>query len=117
MGSTSSSLEPTPVEILKNGLLAYLMLLEYPDSIFNSMDYKSPQFNGSKLPPYSGIDIANACLSYFSDGGPWKTNHSIAKLNAINRFVEKNIDTNEKANKLMRAFIKRVENKKISESY
>ena len=86
----------TPLERLKNGLVSYALLKCRPEDRddFN-MNYAS--FDGTRLPMFSGYDTVNATYTYISPLMPVKTA-------AIERYLRKNFDTDEKTEGFLRKF-------------
>lgn len=88
------------LENLKNALLTHALMKVKRDDIDNCcLDYAS--FDGTKLPMLSGCDIANACFSYIVNikdfrKGPWYTPTMECKINAVHKYNNKNLDTDEK---------------------
>lgn len=86
------------IEKLKNALLSH-MLMKVGDIEYNNYEYH--KFDGSKLPIFSGYNISNACFSYIFDINEFKNNMFYSsvmesKLFAINKYIEKNLNTDNK---------------------
>lgn len=86
-----------PVEKLKNALLSLALMRTKPgDRDDFSMDYAA--FDGTKLPMFSGCDLANAAFTYILDigefrRGPFYTAHMEHKHRAVERYIERNLST------------------------
>jgi len=98
------------VEKLKNALLSLLLLTTLNSDIDKQFDYS--KYNGTKLPPASGVSIQNACLSYIIDKDEFKTNPYYSKqmdekLNAINKYIKKKLNSDKKIIKLFDIFVKK----------
>jgi hypothetical protein len=95
------------VNKLKNALLAHAMMCISP--VCNDLDYTG--YEGGILPPFSGCSVENACFTYFSDGGSLNTRHMLSKLYAINKYVQKNLNTDEAVYKFFVEYMKYLSNK------
>ena len=71
----------------------------------NELNYSA--YNGTMLPPFSGCSIENACFSYFSDGGVFRTQHMIDKVNAIHRYINQNLKTEDDVYKFFVNYIQK----------
>lgn len=88
------------IDILRNGLLSYALMKVNKDDIDNlKMNYDD--FDGNKLPMFSGYNTANACMSYIQDkndfrNGLFYSKHMENKLNAIDKYLLNKFDTDAK---------------------
>jgi hypothetical protein len=90
-----------PFDTLKNGLLTFALTLIYSEQIDDhNFDYDS--YNGRMLPPLSGCDPVNACMSYIVDSG---NPHIHAKYNAIQRFLHLNLQNEYAQEQFMEEFM------------
>lgn len=100
-----------PIDMLKNALLSYaLMKLKNDDIDDISLEYKN--FDGTKLPMFSGYNVENACFSYIIDKEKFRKDFFYTpameeKLNAIDKYLDKNLGTNEQVMKLFQDFVRR----------
>jgi hypothetical protein len=97
------------VEALKNGLLSYALNKVKKDD-FDHLNFAYQNFDGTKLPSMSGCDLVNACTSYIIDKHEFRqsrfyTPHMESKVDAIDKYLEKNFDTDTKVIDFMEAFI------------
>lgn len=97
------------VEALKNGLLSYALNKVKKDD-FDHLNFAYQKFDGTKLPSMSGHNMVNACISYIIDKQEFKktlfyTPHMESKLDAIDKYLENNFDTDTKVIDFMEAFI------------
>jgi hypothetical protein len=94
------------VEMLKNSLLTQALAVVRASDFSNDHDYSS--YDGTKLPPLSGevTDWNNSTLSYIVDLDEFRKDDPIMeqKLYAIDRYLDKNLNTNEQAVKLLDDF-------------
>lgn len=101
--------EGKSVRLVKNALLAHaLMKARGSDRDDLNMNYKA--FDGSRLPMFSGYSLTNACTSYIVDKAdlrrsPFYTQVAEDKADAINRYIEKNLGTDEQAVKFFEEYI------------
>lgn len=97
------------LRLVKNALLAHaLMKARGGDRDDLNMNYKA--FDGSRLPMFSGYSLTNACMSYIVDRGdlrrsPFYTQVMEEKASAIDRYLEKNLGTDEQAVKFFEEYI------------
>lgn len=101
----------TKVESLKNALLSYA-LSEVKKDDFDHLNYAYHMFDGTKLPSMSGCNQVNACTSYIIDKQEFRksafyTQHMESKLDAIEKYLNKHFDTDDKVIDFMEAFIKK----------
>lgn len=101
----------TKVETLKNALLSYA-LSELKKDDFDHWNSAYQTFDGTKLPSMSGYNQVNACASYIIDKGelrksPFYTQHMESKLDAIDKYLNMQFDTDAKVIDFMEAFIKK----------
>ncbi len=96
-----------PIDLLKNALLSYALLkVKNKDIDHFNMNYRA--FDGTKLPMMSGCDISNACFTYILDkkSSPWYTSNMIAKSNAIDKYIEHNLGTEQQVQEFFDDFMK-----------
>jgi hypothetical protein len=101
----------TRVETLKNALLSYA-LSEVKKDDFDDWNSAYQTFDGTKLPSMSGCSPVNAYTSYIIDKGefrkyPFYTHHMESKLDAIEKYLNMQFDTDAKVIDFMEAFIKK----------
>lgn len=90
--------EMKPIDKLKNALLSHALMLS-GDVDDNNFNYKG--FDGTKLPSFSGNSMTNACWNYKLDKELFRksmfyTSQMESKINAIEKYINLNLDTNEK---------------------
>lgn len=101
----------TKVESLKNALLSYALSQVKKDD-FDHLNFAYRMFDGTKLPSMSGCNQINACTSYIVDKqdfrkSPFYTQHMESKLDAIEKYLNKQFDTDAKVMDFMEAFMKK----------
>lgn len=101
----------TNLETLKNALLSYALSQVKKDD-FDHLNFAYPMFDGTKLPSMSGCNTINACTSYIIDKqdfrkSPFYTQHMENKLDAIEKYLNKQFDTDAKVMDFLEAFIKK----------
>ena len=115
--SRSLNKKTESLDLLKNALLAHAIVKARSKDIdHNNMNYKS--FDGKNLPMMSGCDMTNACFSYIINKedfrkGPWYSPFMEDKIDAIEKYLEINFDTNEKALAFFNEYVRALENKHI----
>jgi hypothetical protein len=97
------------VKQLKNALLALFLFKVNKKDFDKSFDYS--KYNGNKLPPMSGNSIENALFSYIIDIDDFRqsafySKTSENKLEAINKYINKKLNSEKKILKLFNIFIK-----------
>jgi hypothetical protein len=102
--------EAPHVKALKNALLTLAMLTVHRDCICDKPTAGYAAMDGATLPNAAGCHLANACFTYMPDRGglradPWYTRVMEDKLDAIERFIARHIDTTEKAEELFEIFV------------
>ena len=102
---------PEHIEVLKNALLSFA-LSELRQKDFDGLNFSYNSFDGTKLPGMSGFDTANACMSYILDISEFRKSpfYSITmenKLNAINKYLKNNFDTDEKVLNFVNEYIEK----------
>jgi LytS/YehU family sensor histidine kinase len=102
-----------PLECLKNALLAHALVKIRYNDMNNSMNYAS--FDGTKLPMLSGCSVANACFSYIISKqefrkGPFYSQIMESKIDAIEKYLNKNLDTDEKVVSFFDDYVEKVQN-------
>lgn len=98
------------IDILKNALLSYA-LGRLREKDFDGLNFSYETFDGRKLPGMSGFDETNACMSYIIDisdfhKGPWYSRPMEQKIVAINKYLDKNFDTDQKIEDFFEEFVK-----------
>ena len=106
--STKVVRDPKAIIILKNALLTFALATTRMEDMDSSYDYS--KFDGSTLPKLSGFSLDNACFSYIVDKDefkrdPWYTTIMMDKLVAIDRYLSKNLDTNDKVANFFMEFV------------
>ena len=66
-----------------------LMIMRQKDIDMHGFDYS--KYDGSKLPPPSGMSMAHAAATYLSDGHDFKNQITDLKLIAIHKYIQANI--------------------------
>jgi hypothetical protein len=111
--------KPKPQDLLKNALLSYALMKCGKVDRLPSFNYK--KFDGSVLPAFSGCSTSNACFSYiqsfyhcFFD----KLSSSVMrdKKEAIDKYIDKNLDTNEKVIDFFEQFTEKYSHESEDES-
>lgn len=117
--NSSNKQKNNSLEALKNGLLSYALLKtsDKDDVSSFNMNYKS--YDGTKLPMFSGCSTSNACLSYIVDKDQFKKSFFYTKvmedkITAIEKYLEKNFDTDDKIKEFFDMFIEKMDNKEES---
>jgi hypothetical protein len=87
-----------PIEQLKNSLLAHALLRT--QRVDRDADKRYSAFDGSVLPHFSGPNLEIACRSYVVPlldrlRGPFFTPQMVQKSAAIDRYIRRNLDTEE----------------------
>lgn len=82
------------VEKLKNALLSFALLVSMNSENRKDLDMNYTNFDGVKLPHFSGCNITNACFSYITDDTP-DVSIMAYKQEAINKYLEKNLNTEQ----------------------
>ena len=101
------------VEKLKNALLTYA-LKEVYTSKFEDLNLNYSTYDGSTLPHMSGYSFENACFSYIVNKNefrkhPFYTKTMEDKLIAIEKFLDKHIDSDAAAMDLFTDFVKKID--------
>jgi hypothetical protein len=91
--------QPQPIDRLKNALLSFALSMVCKKDISDDMYYG--KYDGTKLPNLAGADVANACFSYILEiaefrKDPWYTDVMEAKILAIHKYIDTNLNTDEK---------------------
>ncbi len=89
------------VDHLKNALLSLALMRCRQKDIDADMDMDYGQYDGGKLPHYSGCSVENACMSYIIDRrefrkDPWYTAHMERKIDAIEKYLRTQFDSDAK---------------------
>lgn len=97
------------VDNLKNALLTFALSTIRKDD-FDSLNMIYNSFDGSKLPMLSGYDISNACFSYIIDKNefkrsPFYTTGMSNKIEAIDRYIDKNLNTKEQVSDFFNDYV------------
>lgn len=108
----------TQVDHLKNALLSFALIMTKGDDVDNlNMSYES--YDGTKLPPFSGYCPENVCLTYIEKN---LCNHNIYykipdnKQQAIQKYLDKNLDTQSKMIEFFDAFYKKMVEEKTNKT-
>ena len=101
------------VEKLKNALLTYA-LKEVYTSKFAGLNLNYSTYDGSTLPHLSGYSLENACFSCIIDKNefrksPFYTKTMEDKSIAIDKFLDKHIDSDAAAVELFTDFVKKTD--------
>jgi hypothetical protein len=102
--------ENKSIEKLKNALLTLLLVSVNKKDFDKNFDYS--KYDGTKLPPMSGSSLENALLTYIIDqnelkGSKFYTKTMDIKSEAINKYINKNLNTDKKILKLLSVFLKK----------
>jgi len=103
---------PTPVEALKNGLLAFALATLMPDKIEKGPIMVSGTRDSLLLPPFSGSSETNAMMSYIRDPAEFRSDpmysaYMARKYAAVDAFLRREFDTEERAVDFLTAFTRR----------
>lgn len=95
------------LEKLKNALLAHALMKVKKDDFLLNFKYSS--FDGTKLPTASGTNTENACFSYILSKkefrkSPFYTAAYEEKINAIDKYLNQNLNTDEKVVEFFKAY-------------
>lgn len=101
------STEETPLEKLKNALLSLALMTVKPNKISKNLNYS--KYNGNELPFLSGSSIENACFTYIRRKEAFRNNrfytkHMENKIEAIEKFMQKHLDTDDKVIKFFKNY-------------
>lgn len=85
-----------PVERLKDALLSFALAKTCEKNMSKDMFYE--KYDGTKLPMISGTSLTNACFTYIVDINEVKNSpiYTESKLNAIYKYINKNLNTDDK---------------------
>lgn len=104
------------IEVLKNALLTLCLAKVYQNDFDNvSMNYEA--FDGTKLPMMSGSDLVHACFTYIVDKekmkqSPFYTKHMENKVVAIEKYLYKQLNTQQAVIDAFSRFIDCIESQK-----
>lgn len=106
----------TPVERLKNALFSFA-LMEVKHADVTQMHYAD--FTGEELPAMSGCSIENACFSYMGNKdsfrkSPFYTKQMEQKQEAIEKYIQHHLNTDEKVLAFFMDFYENLESEKWS---
>lgn len=101
----------TPVERLKNALLSFALSVACKNDISDDMMYGN--YDGTKLPRMAGASVANACFTYILDIAefrrtPLYTQVMEAKILAIQKYIDANLDTEQKVLDFFEKFVSEI---------
>lgn len=99
--------EDEPIESLKNALLAFALLRARVKDRGN-LDLNYAKFDGTNLPMFSGCSLANTCFTYImshSTAGPFYSIQMEHKMNAVNKYLKRNLSTMDQVGKLFDDFV------------
>ena len=108
------------IDQIKNGLLSYALLKTADKNDLKNFDMNYKNFDGTKLPMFSGYSTSNACLSYIIDKDEFRkcqfyTPTMEDKIVAIEKYLEKNFDSDKKVEEFFNKFIELIEEGETSE--
>ena len=88
--------KPTPLERLKNALLAYALIRHGVVDPMAATNYRA--YDGTTLPAFSGFDVTNACFSYIQSDhdrlfAPFPSRAMNDKHDAVVRYMDRNLAT------------------------
>lgn len=97
------------LEMLKNALLTFA-LSRVNSADFDDFNMNYASFDGSKLPSMAGCDVNNALCSYIISKedfqkGPFYSKHMENKITAIEKYLEKQFDTDDKVEIFLSKFL------------
>jgi hypothetical protein len=98
-------------EQLKNALLTFALGRVDGDKFDNgALGMQYDKYNGDSLPTLSGADLNMACFSYIINKeefrrDPWYTEIMEKKLDAINRYLDTHLGTDEQVSEFFERFI------------
>jgi hypothetical protein len=100
------------LEALKNCLLAHA-LMRTKRADFDDLNMNYASFDGTKLPMMSGCDASNACFTYIITKedfrkNPFYTRMMEGKIDAVDRYLKRNFDTDEKVSAFFDEYMKAI---------
>ena len=109
MKQNTSPVKNKQLETLKNALLTFA-LSRVCSSDFDDFNMNYASFDGSKLPSMSGSNMNTALSSYITSKedlmkSPFYTKHMENKIIAIEKYLEKQFDTDDKVEKFLTKFL------------
>jgi hypothetical protein len=109
------------IDQIKNGLLSYALLKTANKDDLKNFDMNYKNFDGTRLPMFSGYSTSNACLSYIIDKDEFRkcqfyTPTMEDKIVAIEKYLEKNFDSDKKVEEFFNKFIEQIEEGETSEN-
>ncbi len=106
--------ENRPLKHLKNALLTFALLVVKRRAFDTYLDhlYNYDKYDGSALPYLSGSGVTNACFTYNVDReelrrSPWYNVLMEHKQEAIEKWLEKNLGTEEQVVAFFEKFVER----------
>ena len=103
----------TQVDHLKNALLSFALIMTKSNDVDN-LNMKYDSYDGTKLPQFSGYSMENVYLTYI-EKNPCNMNiyYKIPdnKQQAIQKYLDKNLDTQSKMIEFFDAFCKKISEK------
>ena len=108
----------TQVDHLKNALLSFALIMTKGDDVDNLND-KYETYDGTKLPPFSGYCPENVCLTYIEKNlfdMPLYYKIPDNKQQAIQKYLDKNLDTPSKMIEFFDAFYKKMTEEKTKKT-
>jgi hypothetical protein len=108
----------TQVDHLKNALLSMALITVKKDDINNDFNIEYKSYDGTKLPPISGCSINNAYLTYIMKNPfDWilYTRQMDDKQMAIQKYLDKNLNTREQMVEFFDSFVNKIFTKKSEE--
>ena len=91
------------IDLLKNALLSYA-LLKVKNKDVDHFNMKYSNFDGTKLPMMSGCNLSNACFTYITNVSFTKT--MMDKSAAIDKYIQRNLGTEQQIQEFFDAFMK-----------
>ena len=104
----------TQVDHLKNALLSLALIMTKGDDIDKNLNIKYDSYDGTKLPHLSGYSMENVCLTYIEKNPfdmPLYSKQMDNKQQAIQKYLDKNLDTQSKMIEFFDAFCKKISEK------
>ena len=101
------------IDELKNAMLSFALGRLRTDDIDDKVAYSA--YDGTKLPPMSGFDVQNACMTYIAKV-PSESLIADQKTRAIQRYLRRNLDSPEKVSDFFFSFVEDYEDRFYSSS-
>ena len=96
------------IDELKNAMLSFALGRLRTDDIDDKVAYSA--YDGTKLPPMSGFDVQNACMTYIAKV-PSESLIADQKTRAIQRYLRRNLNSPEKVSDFFFSFVEDYEDR------